>query len=490
MTAINHPVSIRAHRATLAQREAGFSLIELMVAITIGLLLVAGLGALLVNISSANRELAKANSQIENGRFAIQVLQSDIVHAGFWGRFIPQFDDVNWQLLPNDTPTAVPDPCLAYNATNWDFAFKNNLIGAPIQSNDAVPGTCSTATVVPNKKGNTDVLVVRHAATCVPGDTNCDADTAGKLYFQSSACSAGTAGIAQGATATTITLQAASATSNTATVNNAYSGMIIRTTGGSGAGQSRVISTYNGTTLVATVTLAWTTTPDSTTTYTIVENLLDTSGFSLKKRGADCSTAAAADKRKFVSNIYYIRDYATTVGDAIPTLMRSSFDPAGPAALAHQPPEALVEGIEGFAVELGIDNAVTRCGAPTSVNYAAAVDKINPSTCALDANAALNTLPTNRGDGNPDTFIRCTTAAPCTAAQLTDVVAVKLYVLVRATETTPGYTDSKTYCLGAIDSAGSCPAANNFGPFGDGYKRHLFANTVRLTNISGRRETP
>jgi type IV pilus assembly protein PilW len=28
------------------------------------------------------------------------------------------------------------------------------------------------------------------------------------------------------------------------------------------------------------------------------------------------------------------------------------------------------------------------------------------------------------------------------------------------------------------------------GPFNDHYKRHVFSTSVRLTNISGRRETP
>ena len=42
---------------------------------------------------------------------------------------------------------------------------------------------------------------------------------------------------------------------------------------------------------------------------------------------ADCAgLRGAAEKRKFVSNIYYIRDYAVTPGDGIPTLVRSQFD--------------------------------------------------------------------------------------------------------------------------------------------------------------------
>ena len=99
-------------------------------------------------------------------------------------------------------------------------------------------------------------------------------------------------------------------------------------------------------------------------------------------------------------------------------------------------------------------------------------------------------LPKNRGDGNPDQFVRCTTAAPCTALQLANAVATKLFVLVRNTEPTAGYTDTKTYCMASLPASGVCPAASVVGPLRDHYKRHLFSTTVRLTSVSGRRETP
>lgn len=467
------------------RRQSGFSLVELMVSITISLIVVATLSAMLLNLSSTNREMAKANSQIENGRFAIQVLESDLIHAGFWGAYGPQFDDTGWPSVPYDAPILVPDPCLAYSATNWTTAYRNELIGIPVQSSDAAPGSC----VLADRKANTDVLVVRHADTCVPGEAGCAADTAGKLYLQTSQCSTGTRGTAQatGNSSTTIALNGGVITSR---ANNAYSGMPIRIVSGTGAGQTRVIDTYNGTTFVATVTAPWGTTPDGTSIYTIVESILDTAAFSLHKKGPDCAAAAAADKRKFVSNIYYIRDYASAAGDGIPTLVRSAFDPAGPAALAHQDAEALVEGVERFTVELGIDSTVTRCALNSAVDYGVVVDKVNPATCAAGADPAQNTLPTNRGDGNPDGFVRCTTAAPCSAATLSNAVAARLYTLVRSADTSPGYTDGKTYCLGPSGVDGVCPAANKVGPFNDGYKRHLFSTTVRLVNVSARRETP
>ena len=61
-----------------------------------------------------------------------------------------------------------------------------------------------------------------------------------------------------------------------------------------------------------------------------------------------------------------------------------------------------------------------------------------------------------------------------------NVTAVKLYVLVRSREASPGYTDTKTYTLGGTV----------MGPFNDDFKRHVYVSTVRLPNIAGRRETP
>ncbi len=72
-------------------------------------------------------------------------------------------------------------------------------------------------------------------------------------------------GTAQTGTSSTITL-AASGPSST---DDVYNGAVIVTTGGTGSGQTRVITDYNGTSKVATVSPDWDTDPDNTTTYTI-----------------------------------------------------------------------------------------------------------------------------------------------------------------------------------------------------------------------------
>jgi Tfp pilus assembly protein PilW len=456
---------VRSHYACRSQ--GGLTLIELMIALTVSLLVLAGLVSLFVNTSRSNIEMEKTNDLIEDGRISIQLLSLELVHAGFWGGYLPQFDDLTYSNIPGDAPTAVPDPCQAYNT--WDSTYRGNILGIAVQTYDTVPaGSGCLSPLV--QHANTDVLVVRHMDTCLPVVSpavgNCDPDAAGKLYFQVPLCATEQQATAQGGTATSIELAATA--SNT---HNAYQGATIRTLSGTGAGQARVVTTYNGGTQTATVDAAWTTIPDTTTTYAI-EYVLGTNAYPLHNR--DCTTVA--DKRRFISDIYYVSDLVSN-GQTIPTLVRSQLDVSG-GTLAHLAPVALIDGVEGFKVVLGIDN-ISKTGA--AVDNTSAIVWADPTT---------KITATNRGDGAPDTFMRCTTAAPCTAAQLSNVVAVKLYVLTRSRDTTPGYTDTKTYCLGEPAADGSCPAASVIAAANDHYKRHVFVTSVRLTNISGRRDTP
>ena len=88
-------------------------------------------------------------------------------------------------------------------------------------------------------------------------------------------------GFAKTVTGAEITNTAQAGGANTATlavaesaVDDAYKGMPLFLTGGTGSGQSAVILSYDGTTKVATVAKNWTTPPDATTTYRIPPNVL------------------------------------------------------------------------------------------------------------------------------------------------------------------------------------------------------------------------
>ena len=181
----------RMNRNAGARWQRGFSLVELMVSIVIGLIILAAMVALFVNSSGANRELARANTLIENGRLAIELLESDVAHAGYWGSYMPEFDDQTFGGTelpldpPTDVPTAVPDPCLPYD-TPWSAADQLNFLHVPVNVYDS-DATC--AGIVLDKADDTDVLVVRHAELCEAGSGgNCEDDIDGNVYFQSSRC--------------------------------------------------------------------------------------------------------------------------------------------------------------------------------------------------------------------------------------------------------------------------------------------------------------
>lgn len=75
-------------------------------------------------------------------------------------------------------------------------------------------------------------------------------------------CDAGSTGTAQGGGTNYITLS-----SGSSTINNYYKGKTIKLTGGTGSGQAKPITAYDGETKRATVASNWTTQPDGTTTY-------------------------------------------------------------------------------------------------------------------------------------------------------------------------------------------------------------------------------
>ena len=71
-------------------------------------------------------------------------------------------------------------------------------------------------------------------------------------------------GTAQAGAATSITLR-----SGASAANDTYNGQVVYISAGTGAGQSRAISDYDGTTKVATVISNWATAPDNTSVYDI-----------------------------------------------------------------------------------------------------------------------------------------------------------------------------------------------------------------------------
>lgn len=163
-------MALSLHRSRLRTRQAGLSLIELMVGITISLFLLAGLTTLIAQQSGTRYDFDRSARQIESGRYALTLLQDDIEHAGYLGQYGSTLS----------VPAAQPDPC-STSAVSIKAA-----LALPVQGYDAptvVPSPLSACLADANHVPGTDILVIRRLET---GDTLPLPASAvpGQIYFQ------------------------------------------------------------------------------------------------------------------------------------------------------------------------------------------------------------------------------------------------------------------------------------------------------------------
>ena len=188
----------RAHGQSLshARHQAGMSLIELMIAVAIGLALLAGLSSLYVSTSKARSEFNKTSEQVENGRFALQSITRDFEMAGFYGR----------SSLPVSTASyALPDPCATTPASMGFSTSPALTVPLPVYG----PALATTvpaclATTLPNMKTGAEVLTVSYVA----GSTTATADGT-NYYLQRSGCETDSVSMVYGKSAFTLHNKAA-----------------------------------------------------------------------------------------------------------------------------------------------------------------------------------------------------------------------------------------------------------------------------------------
>ncbi len=344
--------------ARLRRRMAGLSLIELMISITLGLMILSGVAFVFSNTSAARNELERTSRQIENGRYAVEVISDDLRLAGFYGEL-----NVGTVVALGALPV---DQC-SLTATDWQAWVPLHVQGYDngVGFNRITTPACALA----DHKANTDILLIRRARTCLAG------------------------------------------TSTSTPPDPSYCG-----------------DTVASGTPYLQVSLCASDPPEPTHKLG-----LEAGGFFNLKKKACGSTVA--DKREYLVRIYYIsRD--NRPGDEVPTLKRLELQGGGWVTTA------LVEGIEELNISYGVDTD---------------------------------------GDGAPNSYM----ANPGSFANWGNVVSVQFHLLARNLETSPGYTDAKTYSLG-ID-AGGAPVTVTPGL---GYRRHVYSSLVRLNNPAGRRDRP
>ena len=166
--------AIRQRSTGTRRTMSGVSLVELMIAVTLGLLILAALASIFASSSAARNEMERTSRQIENGRFAMELLSDDLRLAGFYG-------ELNTAPLMTPVLPALPDICSNAPAI-WASAIPVHLQGW--DNGVGVPACLP----INNHKPNTDVIAVRRVATCEVGAVGCDPMEVTRPYIQVSRC--------------------------------------------------------------------------------------------------------------------------------------------------------------------------------------------------------------------------------------------------------------------------------------------------------------
>ncbi len=222
-------------------------------------------------------------------------------------------------------------------------------------------------------------------------------------------------GTAQGGSSSTIQLA-----SGESFADDELNGNVVKVTGGTGAGQARVITDYVGATDTATVSPAWITNPDATSTYEVVEGSANVTVVGGSAEDIATATALAA------LNDLSAADVNTQCDTAI-----------SDAALATAAAIAALNDLSAAQVNTECDTAISDAALATAAAIAALNDlsaaDVNAQcdTAISDASlataaaiAALNDLSAAQVNSECDTAISDASLATAAAiAALNDIAA-------------------------------------------------------------------
>jgi type IV pilus assembly protein PilW len=144
----------------------GLTLVEMMVAMVIGMLLVVGMSAVFVNSTQARNEVELSADVIENGQYALLTLSRELAQAGFYGTMVAPAGST---IEPCSTDPAV-----------WATSLTAHAVG--LNNADADPACLA-------RKPGTDAIFVQRASTCTTTDAGVGcAEEANQAYLQVSEC--------------------------------------------------------------------------------------------------------------------------------------------------------------------------------------------------------------------------------------------------------------------------------------------------------------
>lgn len=293
------------------RKQAGFTLVELMVALTLGLIVIAALiGVFIANNQNYRQNEALAVLQ-DNARFALDVMSRDLAMAGYWGGVRAVDAGVNVRVsaagraaVSNSSTTNGDCGPTGQGASSfWLFN-----VGTPLefrtQSSGTPIGSLFRCLDPNNLVADSDIVMIRHAA--------------GQCAFTSDVAGCG---------------------GNTMVANRFY----VKT-------NQNIASLFRATA------------SELNTVSSTPADCVDGSGTSAPCPPVDAPQQVYA----YTPQLYYVRNYLRTPGDGTPILCRRYLnDTAGTPFMDE---DCLAEGVENIQLEWGLGTGTVQryVSAPTA----------------------------------------------------------------------------------------------------------------------------
>ena len=156
---------------TNMKRAAGFTLLELLIASAIGSFLIAGVFTVFSNGRETQATIEVQTQLVDDGRFAIHLLTYELRHAGLWGQ---TNDDtrIAGAIGVADRVTRNGNPVMPALPGDCEPGWYRNLSESFFVADNVNPYTASGCIPNGDYKLNTDVLVIKHAATAAIQDAD------------------------------------------------------------------------------------------------------------------------------------------------------------------------------------------------------------------------------------------------------------------------------------------------------------------------------
>lgn len=433
----------------------GFSLIELMVAMAISIVLMAALASIF-SISITTREkIDREGQKIETARYSLDTLAEDIRLAGYLGNLAPSLPGVGIVNGASPADWTWVDPCSTATGDlpGWSTAAAQNAGagGTSVNVPMAIYGYDMHGAGVGADLPPTALLA------CIGVPTKTGTPVAGPPP---------TGGAYKRGTDVFV-IRRASTVAVTAGGAGWVSGDPYLQTSTCPEGAVDALPTFPP--------------------RFIARGTATSADFNLHMIGCTPTVPGAnSSVRKLITRIYFITqcddcindldNNTATMGDGIPTLKMVELGMSGGSLSVINNVRTIAPGVEDMHLEYGVDTT-----GDGSID-AWVMSNNNPRQDSVAAGTATGVLVAGMNCHNPKVGPPETTTCDTQAEnRWEDVMAVKLFLVTRDLKATSGGASAKTFTMGSL-------APLTFAA--DGYRRRMTTSTIKLVNLSGRREVP